>query len=635
MINKYLSVIAIERTLDGGEVEVLPLKPGVNLLVGAPNTGKTKWLQMLDHLLGDQDSFDQVFLEDLVRKYESTAAILQVGDDEIRVERRWKTPGSKTKVYVDDVEMSAKDFQHYLMELLEIPLLHFPKGNPMSGQTWPELSFRMLLRHMHHQQRFWSGLVDQQPEGEQLACLMQFLGLAENVYNDSYGKLVQLKLDLEKLKARREQFGRTLLQLSKGAVSTSDEATSLTIEAVERAEQSLEEQQQALLARRAQAITDASSKAFALDNHKIVTRLTEARAALVRLRTDLALKRELNAGRISDIEQYRNDLVTELERLDRTLAAGSVLADLKITHCPACDRAVEPVIGDDESCHLCHRLLPDEPPEETQGVLRIEFEQTRLKAEVKEADQLLNSLHAEQKEIISEWDASTEQIATADTKLKPAREAVAGLVSEEVSSIDVAMGSLNEKQSQLSRVRGAVELSQQLSQEIAEKENDLAPLQSSVDQLAAKADFDLAEERLESGLGEYLRRISELKPESWRHSLPRVSLTRSSFSIKIGQKKWSAALGATDTLFLIMSYHYGLLTLSPYSDCHYPGFAIIDLPGDFLGDDIEDKENFIVQPFIELLRTEEFQGAQVIFTGASFKGLEGAHRIQLETPYVE
>ena len=79
----------------------------------------------------------------------------------------------------------------------------------MSGQTWPELSFRMLLRHIYRQQRFWGGLADQQPDGEQHACLLQFLGLAERTYSESYGRLIELKTEAETLKVRRAQYGRT------------------------------------------------------------------------------------------------------------------------------------------------------------------------------------------------------------------------------------------------------------------------------------------------------------------------------------------------------------------------------------------------------------------------------------------
>src|SRR2546430_12240109 len=43
------------------------------------------------------------------------------------------------------------------------------------------------------------------PESDQHACLLQFLGLAEHLFTESYGELVRLKQEVERLKARREQ----------------------------------------------------------------------------------------------------------------------------------------------------------------------------------------------------------------------------------------------------------------------------------------------------------------------------------------------------------------------------------------------------------------------------------------------
>jgi hypothetical protein len=83
-----------------------------------------------------------------------------------------------------------------------------------------------------------------------------------------------------------------------------------------------------------------------------------------------------------------------------------------------------------------------------------------------------------------------------------------------------------------------------------------------------------------------------------------------------------------------MAYHYGLLTLSDKAGCHYPGLAIIDVPGEFSGEAVEDKENFIVQPFIELLNRDEYDGTQLIITGVSFTGLERAHRLYQTHVYV-
>jgi len=83
-----------------------------------------------------------------------------------------------------------------------------------------------------------------------------------------------------------------------------------------------------------------------------------------------------------------------------------------------------------------------------------------------------------------------------------------------------------------------------------------------------------------------------------------------------------------------MAYQFGLLTLSDKDGAHYPGLSIIDVPGEFSGEEIEDKENFIIQPFIDLVGLEKYLGTQVIITGASFKGLEDVNRQTLTTVHV-
>jgi hypothetical protein len=98
-------------------------------------------------------------------------------------------------------------------------------------------------------------------------------------------------------------------------------------------------------------------------------------------------------------------------------------------------------------------------------------------------------------------------------------------------------------------------------------------------------------------------------------------------------RRWHAVLGGTDTLYFLMAYQYGLLTLSDKPGRHYPGLSIIDVPGEFSGEAVEDKENFIVQPFIDLLGRDQYKGGQLLITGASFSGLKGAHRLQLTHVY--
>jgi hypothetical protein len=93
---------------------------------------------------------------------------------------------------------------------------------------------------------------------------------------------------------------------------------------------------------------------------------------------------------------------------------------------------------------------------------------------------------------------------------------------------------------------------------------------------------------LEDGMNSYLIAIDRLRPGAWRHSSVEVEISRYSFSIRVGSRRWDAVLGGTDTLYFLMAYHYALLTLSVGENTHYPGVSIIDAPAEFAGEAIGD-----------------------------------------------
>lgn len=627
MSGPYLSIARLERRFTTGNVEELTFEPGVNLLVGRPNTGKTKWLQTLDFVLGDtgENPFEGEEETGLADKYDAAAAQLVIGTDVVRVERRWREPGAKSKVFVDGEGMPAREFQHWLIKRLDIPLLNFPKGNPMSGQTWPELSFRMLLRHIYRQQRFWGGIADQQPEGEQHACLLQFLGLAERIYSDEYGQLVDLKMRAEKLKARREQYGQTLEELARDVLGEPGLSVTVTSGSVQAALDRLGRETNDLRRRRTDILTSTSEQAILPEHRGHVARLGERRAELLVGLEENRRKLKATAERLEDMRRYRGDLSDELDRIARAEDAGAILADLRITHCPACDQAVGAKMPEPEHCFLCHQHLPDEPVIEELGSVRLRFEQDRLSGELKEAEELLGVLQREQRKLEEEVLAAEEALRTVESELAPARQAVAALAQEEISSIDVALGQASERERQIRRISAALDVGTDLTKRVDELEKQIEPLQRRVDELLRSTDFDASANLLEDGMNEYLNALNLHRPGVWRHSAVSVDVSRSGFTMRVGRRRWQVALGGTDTLYFLMAYHYGLLSLSSKDGCHYPGLAIIDVPGEFSGEAVEDKENFIVQPFIELLGREEYEGTQLVMTGASFVGLEGAH----------
>jgi uncharacterized coiled-coil DUF342 family protein len=636
MTRPFLSIGRIERRLATGNTEDLVFKPGVNVVVGRPNTGKTKWLQTLDFLLGDpgENPFEGAEETGLADKYDSAAADLVIGDERVRIERRWREAGAKTKIFVDDNGMTARDFQQWLMGKLGIPLLNFPKGNPTSGQTWPELSFRMLLRHIYRQQRFWGDIADKQPEGEQHACILQFLGLAEHIFNDDYGQLIKLKMQSERLRARRDQYAQTLEELGREIVSEPGMTVGVTTATIKVAEDRLSQEIESLRSRRTDLLSEARDRAVPPKQRGRISELSEKRAVTLVTIEELRRKAKESAERLANVRQYRTELADELERMTRAKDAGAVLADLKITHCPACDQAVSQTadIAAGE-CFLCHQHVSDEPLMEELGAVRLRFERDRLNGELKEANALVEVLERDAKRIANDLATAQEDLKKFENELAPARQAVSALVQEDVSAIDMALGEANERQRQLGRITAALTLGEQLTKEIEAIEREIEPLRERVDEAARATDFDAATAQLEDGMNAYLTAINELRPGAWRHNPVTIDASRSAFTIRVGARRWHAVLGGTDTLYFLMAYQYGLLTLSDKPGRHYPGLSIIDVPGEFSGEAVEDKENFIVQPFIDLLSRDQYKGGQLLITGASFSGLKGAHRLQLTHVY--
>jgi hypothetical protein len=636
MTSRFLSVMRLQRHFATGAQEELDFTPGVNVLVGRPNTGKTKWLQTLDFLLGDPggnpfEGADELGLAD---KYDAAGATLRIGQEDFRVERRWRETGGKGRVYVDGAAMVAKDFQHWLMDKLGIPLLSFPKGNPMSGQTWPELSFRILLRHIYRQQRFWGGIADQQPDGEQHASLLQFLGLAEHLYTDDYARLVELKRTVDRLQARRDAYANTLNDLARDLLSDDDISVHVSVATIEAATQRLDAESTELREARNALLATAQESAIPIERRSYIADLATRRSAALARLENIGLKRSAACERLGDIVRYRADLTDEIERMHRAEDAGSVLADLKITHCPACDQSVSALSYHGHDCFLCHQSLPPEPLLEGLGTVRLRFERDRLAGELAEAVEFEAILRADVGKHIDEAAAAEAELQLIDEELTPAREAVAAVAQSEVSAIDMALGRAAERQRQLERVAAALELGATLTAQISKLEQEIVPIQTRVDDTSRAIDFEAAASQLEDGMNAYLEALNHPGKKVWLHSHVNVDISRSGLTFRVGRQRWSAALGGTDSLYFLMAYHYGLLALSAKPGSHYPGLSIIDVPGEFSGEAVADKENFIVQPFIDLLNRDEFAGAQLIITGASFTGLSGAHFQRLTEVHV-
>jgi hypothetical protein len=285
-------------------------------------------------------------------------------------------------------------------------------------------------------------------------------------------------------------------------------------------------------------------------------------------------------------------------------------------------------------CFLCNQHLPSEPVVEGLGAVRLRFERDRLKGELEEVESLVSLLSKDVIKFSTEVFRNEEELRSVERELEPSRQAVSAVSQEEISAIDVKLGEAIERERQLGRVGAAVDLGKGLDVKIEALEEKITPLKKSVDALASSLDYDAAADLLENGMNDYLNSLNLHRPGSWRHSGISVDLTKSGFNLKVGRRRWQSALGGTDSLYFLMAYHYGLLSLSNKLECHYPGLCIIDVPGEFSGEAIADKENFIVQPFIELMKQDGFAGVQLIMTGAAFENLDGAEFHKMTEVYL-
>jgi len=55
---------------------------------------------------------------------------------------------------------------------------------------------------------------------------------------------------------------------------------------------------------------------------------------LINILENTRRKADETATRLSELKAYKENLSDEINRMDRAVDAGFVLADLKITHCP-------------------------------------------------------------------------------------------------------------------------------------------------------------------------------------------------------------------------------------------------------------------------------------------------------------
>lgn len=630
MSSNRLRIIKLSRLPKVYRGDELNFEPGVNVIAGEKDAGKTKWLQMLDYLLGETGPPEEAFGEDMAQRYDSIEGIFLIGSEEIVLERRWKEQGSRGKVFVNNEPINAADFSSWLLERLQIPFLRFPKGNPYDDRTWPELSWRMLYRHIYRQERFWADFADRQPPGEQHACLAQFLGVAGVLYPAKFGDLIRKQKELTRIQAQRENFSSTLQLISKDLLSQKEMEVAVTVDSVLKATQRLQDELKAVQKSRQEIIARLQAHQRAVED-KLFQELRIKKADVEKQLVAASSNRQKVAKRLNDLSSYFQVVTLELDRIHRLKSSGRLFADLKVTQCPVCDQPVDSTAHVPETiCYLCgkhHSVTLSE----SGGSKRLEFEEQQLEEEKAELEELQSQLRDELRILDTELGSMQAELRRADDSLAPARGAAAALLPPDFEILSEREGRLREQLEQLGRIQRAIDQQKELGEQVVRLLEAERELKSEIASETPAVDLMELAQYMEEGMNNYLNIVSEREAERWNYGPVSFYFGERSFHVRVKKRRWDTQLGAASQALILFAYHYALLSLVAEERFNYPGLVIVDFPVELMdGKTIGDGENYLIEPFVALCTRLGANQTQFLAAGRSFLGLEGANRIKLD-----
>ena len=608
--------------------DTLVFKEGVNVIVGDMNAGKTKWLQMIDFVLGDQGSPEDAFDQQLTEKYDRLAITLDIDGEEHTVERRWKESGSKTKIFVNEDGMTAKQFSEFILVKLNIPLIHVSSGNPFTDRTWPELSWRELLRHMYKQERFWSDFAQKQPEVSRSACLLHFLDATKNLYSAEYGELVAKRKEKERLEAEKYVFSQVMQDVAVDFISQPEISVAVTPDSLATAKERLTHRLARIDSERSKLLESKDRENSLVDN-----RYTEAKQQLEQHHTELGeIEKDKTKiiRRKTELYEYTKTLEVELSRFARVKAGALTLADLKVTHCPACDQEVRDGRYDPDCCQVCGQVHSSKIGERSSGQTRIEFEEQQINEELTELRRLIGELEQEQRASEARIEDLANQIQAKSQRIIAARDLAVRALPPELSLLDREAGQIAAELQQLDRILRSLRNREEINARSVQLEEEINTLDTEIKRMTPNVNYGELGDLLSDRMNDYLNALNTDRLSRWKTGRISIRLRRESFELFLDGQPWTIRAGGTANYIVQIAYHYALFSLTKDNRYNYPGFLVIDFPPHFAkANDLRGSENYLLKPFVTLCRKKEMIGAQVIIAGRAFDNLAGASVVRL------
>jgi len=605
---------------DQEEPEELELGTGLNLLIGEPNTGKSVWLDMIDFALGDGGTVENAFghldaldreEEELVAKYESIELDVLLGKEDVTIRRNWKE--AKTKIFVDGWPHDPSSFSLFVLKQLGLPSLRFPKGDPYSDNTWPNLTWKMLYRHVYRQGRFWNEIADKQPRYESFACLLMILGLAEQTFPQEFEEIIGLRKKLYVVEAQIANYDAMLGEFASKLFGGETLLPFNSSESLKEVAGEVSRQLESADAKRERIIATLANEENLQIDEKLLARVTELESLI----SNAGAEKGRIIARRERFKRLADNLEAQLEKFGRVVSVSNVLGRFHVSHCPACDRPVQRHGSVDGVCYVCHK--PKEEADSEKSHKRLKLEKTRLKHELVELQGLIAELEKDEKSIDSKTGSLRFEYDSLQARLRKVRLPFTRLQSTELRETDIEQGGLQERQ----RLLGSF-------LELYDKRHDLSEqldyLNAEIERIKATGALDAhgtghAEmaSLFSDQMNSYLDKLDRIRPNSWgMRGRIRLHLNKDSFRFTIGERNWRSSVGDTKTGFFLLAYHYAIVALAKKATIPFPPFLIIDLPKVMANISLnEGQEDYLIGPFVELLDGEGRQ-SQVVFSGRGF-----------------
>lgn len=602
-------------------IDELTFDDGLNLLIGPPNSGKSKWLQTLDWVMGDTGSVDDALSAELAGRFRAMGADLRIGDHLWKLERQTEL-GLRGRILVNDRPASASEFSDVLLDVLGLRRFRFPRGDPRTSH-WVDLSWRMLFRHMYRTEFSWAELAARQPDYEQHAALIAFLNVSSQFYGEQNQQLVRKREEHQQLHARREQFGATLNEIAREVLFVDEASVAITPDSLREATDRLSaaiEDQEARKGALVESLIE-PNRPSGIDVPALTARLAALRGQL----SEAALGSAKTERRLVELDHYVSDLEAEIRRWKRAELSGRVLGPLKVTHCPVCDRGLREDV-DETDCPLCARPFPDIPT--SLATQRVNFEQAQLDEEHGELGELRQEAEAAHLAAQATTRSLTDDVSRLEAQLRPTMAEVFAIVPPELALIDQEIGRLTERRRQTERLGRVLTVRDALDRQLDAVRQEITRLEAeTASHVAREVSVAQAETALADGMNTYLNALGR---ERWNEPEIKCEIRSRSILFRVGTETWAAKLGATLKAYFVVAYQYGLMSLIANPAYAFPGLVILDFPPNLAQSPIPaGAENYLVEPFLAL--AARLGAPTQVIAASNALSIGGAHTKTLDT----